>query len=247
MAGWLKLHRTITESAVFDDAEVLKVWIYLLCDATVFEHQRVVSGTVLTVKAGQVLTGRKKLSLALNMSESKVYRALNILQKLGNITIEANNRFSLITVDKWAFYQDESEKVNSQTTAERQPSNSPSTTGQHQNNSRATHNKNGNNGNNGNNGKKGENMPARGAYQNVFLTDEEFTSLKSLYPNDCEAKIERLSKYMADSGKEYCSHYNTLVEWIKKDGVTLQGSFEAEEFFEAAVKKGREKMNDSGS
>lgn len=55
-----------------------------------------------------------------------------------------------------------------------------------------------------------------GEYNNVLLTDEELDKLKSEYP-DWEARIERLSSYIASKGTKYKSHYATIRNWARKD------------------------------
>ena len=60
-----------------------------------------------------------------------------------------------------------------------------------------------------------------GEYKNVLLTDEELQKLKTEY-SDYEERIERLSSYVASTGKSYKSHYATIRNWAKKDAV--QGS-----------------------
>lgn len=107
MDGWLKLHRSIIDSAVFDDADVLRVWIWLLCNVAFEEHDVIYCGKVIHLRRGQIATGRKKISQQMGVSENKVYRALNILKTLGNININPNNKFSLITVENWAKFQQE--------------------------------------------------------------------------------------------------------------------------------------------
>lgn len=57
-----------------------------------------------------------------------------------------------------------------------------------------------------------------GEYKNVLLTDEELSKLKSEY-SDWEERIERLSSYVASTGKSYKSHYATIRNWARKDGV----------------------------
>ena len=56
-----------------------------------------------------------------------------------------------------------------------------------------------------------------GEFQNVFLTDSQLSDLQALYPGKCSAYIERLSQYMASTGKNYHSHYATIKSWITKD------------------------------
>lgn len=55
-----------------------------------------------------------------------------------------------------------------------------------------------------------------GEYQNVLLTDDELQKLKTEY-SDYEERIERLSSYVASTGKKYKSHYATIRNWARKD------------------------------
>ena len=55
-----------------------------------------------------------------------------------------------------------------------------------------------------------------GEYNNVLLTDEEMEKLKTEYP-DIDERIERLSSYVASTGKSYKSHYATIRNWARKD------------------------------
>lgn len=55
-----------------------------------------------------------------------------------------------------------------------------------------------------------------GEYNNVLLTDDELNKLKAEYP-DWEDRIERLSSYVASTGKSYKSHYATIRNWARKD------------------------------
>lgn len=56
-----------------------------------------------------------------------------------------------------------------------------------------------------------------GFYSNVLLTDEDMKKLKAEFPNDYEQKIERLSEYMASTGKPYKNHLATIRSWARKD------------------------------
>lgn len=55
-----------------------------------------------------------------------------------------------------------------------------------------------------------------GEYNNVLLTDDEYQKLKNEYP-DIEERIERLSEYIASTGKKYKSHYATIRAWARKE------------------------------
>ena len=53
---------------------------------------------------------------------------------------------------------------------------------------------------------KGHPAHAYGRYQNVFLTDEELADLQASFPAVWDQYIEKLSEYMASTGKRYHSH-----------------------------------------
>ena len=55
-----------------------------------------------------------------------------------------------------------------------------------------------------------------GEYKNVLLTDDDLAKLKTEFP-DWEARIERLSSYIAQSGKSYKNHLATIRNWARKD------------------------------
>lgn len=57
-----------------------------------------------------------------------------------------------------------------------------------------------------------------GEYKNVLLSDEEYAKLVSEFPNDYEQRIERLSGYIASTGKTYKNHLATIRNWAKRDG-----------------------------
>jgi predicted phage replisome organizer len=56
-----------------------------------------------------------------------------------------------------------------------------------------------------------------GEYSNVLLSDEDMEKLKAEFPNDYQERIERLSEYMASSGKTYKNHLATIRNWARKD------------------------------
>ena len=56
-----------------------------------------------------------------------------------------------------------------------------------------------------------------GMYKNVLFTDEEYQKLIEEYPHDYTDRIERLSEYIASTGKKYKSHLATIRSWARKD------------------------------
>lgn len=56
-----------------------------------------------------------------------------------------------------------------------------------------------------------------GPYQNVLLSDVDMGKVKNEFPNDYDERIERLSEYMASTGKSYKNHLATIRNWAKRD------------------------------
>lgn len=56
-----------------------------------------------------------------------------------------------------------------------------------------------------------------GEYKNVLLTDSDMDKLKAEFPTDWEERIERLSSYMASTGKTYKNHLATIRNWARRD------------------------------
>ena len=55
-----------------------------------------------------------------------------------------------------------------------------------------------------------------GLYNNVLFTDADLEKLKAEFP-DWEQRIERLSEYIASTGKSYKNHLATIRAWARKD------------------------------
>lgn len=103
--GWIKLHRKLIDSAVFGNEKLLKIWVWCLIKAT---HQSVdilVGNQLVSLQAGQFVFGRNKAAVELNISESMVYKYMKMLESMKMISIKSNNKFSVVTIEKWEFYQ----------------------------------------------------------------------------------------------------------------------------------------------
>lgn len=62
-----------------------------------------------------------------------------------------------------------------------------------------------------------------GTFSNVKLADRELKELKGRFPYDWENWIERLSSYMASTGKRYRNHYATICSWAVKEQKSIPG------------------------
>lgn len=78
-----------------------------------------------------------------------------------------------------------------------------------------------------------------GLYENVLFTDEEYKKLVAEFPHDYSVRIERLSEYIASTGKKYKNHLATIRAWSKKDTVkNMDGRKGGNVFLEIAQEEG---------
>lgn len=122
MEGWIKLHRkTLDNPIITKDSDYLAVWIYLLLNTTHKEYDVLFKGKRVTLKRGQLLTGRKSISEKLKIDENKVQRILKSLENENQIEQQKSNKNRLITIVSWDKYQqDEQQLNNKRTTSEQQ-------------------------------------------------------------------------------------------------------------------------------
>ncbi len=119
-AGFLKLHRKIQHWEWYDDPKTLALFIHILAGA----NWRPTRWHGIELQPGQMACSVEKLSLESGLTTQEVRTALSKLQGTGEITIEATNRFSLVTVANWALYQSEDDgATNKQQTNNNQTTN----------------------------------------------------------------------------------------------------------------------------
>lgn len=147
MAGWIKLHRKLKNSLVFDNPDLLKVWIWCLLKATHDDYIQMIGLQEVELEKGQFIFGRKVAANELKMSESKTYRLIKKLETMQNLNIKANNKYSIITIANWELYQFDENKNEQQ--FEQQMNNKRTTNEQQMNtNKNIKNNKNNKNNNN---------------------------------------------------------------------------------------------------
>ena len=74
-----------------------------------------------------------------------------------------------------------------------------------------------------------------GEYKNVLLSDEDLAKLQAEFPNDWSNRIERLSSYMASTGKSYKNHLATIRNWAKRDASSKEVKPSDEDRFYASL------------
>ncbi len=106
MAGdWFKMHRKIVHSAVGSSDWLCRLWVHLLARAS--WHQSWFLGE--SIEAGQVAFGQVRFAESLKVSRGKLLRGLKKLEALGQISLKANSRFTVVTICNWETYQNSDE------------------------------------------------------------------------------------------------------------------------------------------
>ena len=132
MDGFIKLHRKTLESSIFENPNLFKTFAWCLMKATYKERKVMVGLKEIELKPGQFITGRKAASEELNFPESSAWRFLKTLESMEVISLNPNNKFSVVTIENWGLYQDESEKMDSKWTASEQQVNNKWTASEQQ-------------------------------------------------------------------------------------------------------------------
>jgi len=121
--GWITLHRKLLKNPICEKPDYLSVWIHLLLMANHEETSFIWNNKRQILKAGQLLTGRKKLSKITRVKESQIYKILNYLELEQQIKQEKTTKYTVITILNWHRYQDKKEKKNNNATTTQQQSN----------------------------------------------------------------------------------------------------------------------------
>ena len=115
MEGWIKLHRKLLDNPIITkDSDYLSVWIYLLLNTTHKEYDTLFKGKRITLKTGQLITGRKSISEKLKIDENKVQRILKTLENEQQIEQQSSNKSRLITIVSWNRYQQDEQQIEQQ-------------------------------------------------------------------------------------------------------------------------------------
>ena len=113
--GFILLHRKLKQWGWYKDSVVKDLFLHLLLSASFKDFEWM--GRQL--KAGQLITGRKRLAEELDFTERQIRTALDKLKSTGEVTIETTNKYTIITVVNWDDYQGLDKIATSKTTNKR--------------------------------------------------------------------------------------------------------------------------------
>ena len=121
ISGWIKIFRSFKNWEWYKDSKMVHLFIHLLISA----NHKDKKWQGILIKRGQILTGRKELSKQLKISEQSIRTCLNKLKSTNELTIESNNKYSLITINNYNIYQ--SIEIINQQVNQQLTSNQPAT------------------------------------------------------------------------------------------------------------------------
>lgn len=130
--GWLKLHRKLQDSDIFNDPDLLRLWLLCLMKASHSSREVMVQGEKVELEPGQFLTGRSALYDDYNkdlpnkhvVKDTTLWNRLKKLESMGSLTIESlpTRKASVITLNNWEEHQtEETKKTPKRTKKEEDP------------------------------------------------------------------------------------------------------------------------------
>lgn len=108
--GFIALFRQFIDWEWYDDANTMRVFIHCLLLAN-YKNKK---WRGKTIKRGQFITSQPKLAHSLKLSIKQIRGSLEKLKRTGEVAVESNNEYSIITVKNYDFYQDKGRQTDTQ-------------------------------------------------------------------------------------------------------------------------------------
>ncbi len=124
MSGWIKLHRQFLNWEWFNKSEAVHLFMYLILKAN---HK---DGTWqgIDINKGQFITSYGKISSDTGISLQTVRTLLKKFENTNEINTQTTNKYTVVTICKYADYQSEETEANTQLTNKQQSTNKQLTT-----------------------------------------------------------------------------------------------------------------------
>lgn len=135
--GYIKLYRKLIQWGWYQDSVVKDLFLHLLLTASFKDFEWMGE----TCKAGQLITGRKRLAEELNFSERQIRTALEKLKSTGEVTTKTTNKYTIITVVNWEDYQS-GEEIPTKFSANERPTSDQQATNERPHRKNVKNNKN---------------------------------------------------------------------------------------------------------
>ena len=258
--GWVKFYREWLDNPyICKDGEHMAVWMYLMLNATHKEKQVNFGKQVITLKVGQLLTSQREIARKLKINRGKVDRIFALFKSVALIVARTNMQQSIVTIELWDTSQNESVARNvagvwHECGTEQETENEKEKRSKREKDKEKEINKNEKNERSvcvgaHTYGHTRSNLLFLGRYKNVVVSQEFYEEFKEKYWY-YDKVIDKLSAYkkarniVNDDDIPYIEQF--AIE--DKDKYIKPGSsfdtFDADEFFEAALKRSYAKDDD---
>ncbi len=230
MEGWITLQRKMLEWEWYSNINVKIVFLHLLLTANYKDKK----WKGIEIKRGQVVTSYSNLADDVGLTVRQVRCAIDKLKMTNEITTKPTNKYTLITIEKYNYYQnvEQENDIQNDTQDDKQMTNKGQTNDNQMTIKCQQHNKD----NNINKDNKETNNTTialseaeastsdtakaskqikhkYGAYKNVLLKDQELQALQKDFSN-WEELIIYLDEYIEMKGTKYKSHYMAIRKWV---------------------------------
>lgn len=202
-----------------------QAWVDLLIRASWKDRDAMIQGGVVHIRTGELISSERALMDRWRWSKDKLRRFLAQLERLDMITTDRGPRGTRIMIAHYSAYQRADRTQTGLNVEDMRASGFSPTTDQiadqtadqtagrpRADRKSATY-------------KKKEEIRNKecvakltlGPYQNVMLMADELEQLRKEFPGLVDSKIERLSVYLATSGRRYANHAAVLRDWLSAD------------------------------
>ena len=98
---YIKLDRNITSWGWYKDEKTFKLWIHLLLSANIKDH----TFMGVEIHRGELATSYKSLAIETGLSVKSVRTALEHLKATGEVAVNRQAKFSIISIPRFDYYQ----------------------------------------------------------------------------------------------------------------------------------------------
>ena len=105
MNGWIKIHKSIMNHWLWEDPFFVKAWLDLLMCVNYEDKRILFDKKMMIVRKGQLVTSIRKLATRWGCSKERVAKTLKLFEMDDMITIDKDNRRTLLTVVNYEVYQ----------------------------------------------------------------------------------------------------------------------------------------------
>ena len=107
MQGWISLNRQVTENWIWKDTPYAKgqAWVDILLRVNHKANKVPIGNQIIDLKEGQTIWSIDDMAKSWGWSRKKVSNFLNILETESMLSQKRTSKYTLLTVENWALYQ----------------------------------------------------------------------------------------------------------------------------------------------